>query len=237
MKKIRVEAKYKNFIELLDFSHGKYNTANVFRDFILIFAIAIHNGFYYRQEYEDIYLQVINKYQKEEHQIFFKLIEELINIYFSEREIKDILGEIYTQIGAYSKTNQQFFTPNHVANAMANMTVQNEGYFKNKQYITINDPACGSGVLLINIADVLNKQKINYTEKALFVGQDIDFVCVCMTYIQMYMFNMPGIVIQGNSLLDERNKVLYTPQYIVGEWYKKDLNEKRRNNNDKERAS
>ena len=219
--KICINEKYKEFVKLLEFSNGKYRATEVFKDFVLMFAISIQNGFCYSQEYEDLYLQTIKKYEKSEHQYFFKLVEELVKLYSKRDEINDILGEIYSQIGAISKQNQQFFTPNHIAKAMAKIAIGDLKDINKKDYISINDPACGSGVLLLGVANELDSKKINYKRKALFVAQDIDLICVCMTYIQMFFYNMAGIVIQGNSLIDEQIRVFYTPEFIMKKWYEK----------------
>ncbi len=219
--KVYIENKYKNFVNLLKFSYGKYHITDVFRDFVLMFAISIQNWFYYRQEYEDLYLQTIKKYQKSEHQFFFKLVGELVKLISNEDEITDVLGEIYAKIGAYSKQNQQFFTPTHLAKAMAKLQLGNVEDLNKKNFITVNDPACGSGVLLLSVANELDSKKIDYKSKALFVAQDIDLICVCMTYIQMFFYNMAGIVIQGNSLINEQIRVFYTPEYIMKKWNEK----------------
>ena len=218
--KTYIDEKYKKFVNLLEFSNGKYKITDVFRDFILMFTIAIQNSVYFRQEYEDLYLQTIKKYEKNEYLNFFKLVKELNTLFMTNRnEKKDILGEIYIQIGANSKQNQQFFTPIHVAKAMAKM--QLDDLKDINDFITINDPACGSGVLLLSAADELDLKKIDYRSKVLFVAQDIDFTCVCMTYIQMFFYNMAGVVIQGNSLLNEQIRIFYTPEYIIKKWYKR----------------
>src|SRR5574344_499533 len=98
--KHNINEKYKRFVELLDFSNGKYSKVDVFRDFLMLFAIAIKNKFYFEQENEDA------------------------------------LGEISSQIGGLSIANQQFFTPNNVAEMMGKLLIKNQEI---KNYITIND--------------------------------------------------------------------------------------------------
>ena len=44
-----INPKYRNFINLLDFSKGKYDSKDVFNDFVIIYAIAIKNKFHYEQ--------------------------------------------------------------------------------------------------------------------------------------------------------------------------------------------
>ena len=72
--KVRVNNKYKEFVKLLDFSNGKYNITDIFRDFVVMFAIAIQNQHNFIKEDEEIYLETIKKYSKEERNIFPKLM-------------------------------------------------------------------------------------------------------------------------------------------------------------------
>ena len=45
-----INPKNRKFIDLLDFSNGKYDIKEVFNDFVIIYAIAIKNKFYYEKE-------------------------------------------------------------------------------------------------------------------------------------------------------------------------------------------
>ena len=218
--KLRVNNEYKNFCNLLDFGYGKYDIRDIFRDFAVIFAISIKNSVLYDQVDEDIYLRIIKKYEKNEIEYFIKMVGELIKIYSSTEEIKDVLGEIYGQIGAVSKASHQFLTPNHVAKAIGKMSI-NESEINNREYIKIYDPACGSGVLTLGYIDELKNSKIDYKKKVIIVARDIDFTCVCMTYIQFSIYKIPGIVILGNTLRKEAKKFFYTPEFFVGGWDKK----------------
>ena len=83
---MEINQRYKKIIELLNFSNGKYSKVDVFRDFILMFAISIQNTFYYIQEYEDLYFQVLKKFKKEEYYIFYLLVEELVRLFINEDE-------------------------------------------------------------------------------------------------------------------------------------------------------
>lgn len=56
---------------------------------------------------------------------------------------------------------------------------------KGKRYISVNDPACGAGAMLIAFANVAKKHGINYQKHVLFVAQDIDRTAAMMCYIQM----------------------------------------------------
>ena len=218
--KLRVNDEYKNFCKLLDFGQGKYDIRDVFRDFVAIFAITIKNNVLYNQVDEDIFFRIIKKYEKSEIKYFIKMVCELIKIYSSTKEIKDVLGEIYGQIGATSEASQQFFTPNSIAKAIGEKTFDESEINKN-EYIKIYDPACGSGVLTLGYIDKLKNNKIDYKKRSITVARDIDFICVCMTYIQFSVYEIPGIVILGNTLNKEMNKIFCTPEFVLGRWDEK----------------
>ena len=185
-----------------------------------MFAIAIKNNFDYSQEDENIYLQITKKYKKSELKIFIELSTKLILMYLENDEIEDVLGEIFGQIGANSRQRGQIFTPMHIAKMMSS-TVLTEDEIKKEKFILIKDPACGSGVLLLGAAQYLNENKIDYRNKMLVEAQDVDFICFCMAYIQLSLYNIPGRVILGNTLLNEKRKVFYTPEFFIGKWKEK----------------
>lgn len=69
-------------------------------------------------------------------------------------------------------------------------------------YLSICDPTCGSGCLLIAAGWACEEgQKIeNPKEHLFFVGQDLDRVVALMCYIQLSILGYAGYVIVGDSL-------------------------------------
>lgn len=210
--RLHIKDEYKKFVDLLDFSRGKYSISQVFEDFLYISAIALKNSCDFDKKEEDWYFSIIKKYEREELNVFAKLLAELVWIIAKENKFIDVLGEIYQAININSKGSGQFFTPNHIAEAMAKMIIDKAS--SNDGVIKVNDPTCGSGVLLLNAANSIKDKNIDYTERLIVCGQDIDIRCFCMTYIQLSLAGIPGIVILGNSLLNEQRKIYYTPQYV-----------------------
>lgn len=207
-----IKDEYKKFVDLLDFSRRKYSIGQVFEDFLYMSAIAIKNSCDFNKNEEDWYLSIVKKYEKQEVNVFPKLLAELVWIIVKDDRFRDVLGEIYQAINSNSKVSGQFFTPNHIAEVMAKMIIDKAS--SNDGVIKINDPACGSGVLLLNVANSIKDKNLDYSKKLLVYGQDIDIRCFCMTYIQLSLAGIPGIVILGNSLLNEQRKIYYTPQYV-----------------------
>ncbi len=82
------------------------------------------------------------------------------------------------------------------------------------EIITINDPCCGGGGLLIAALDVLRDNKFNYARNCFMDAGDIDIRCVHMTYLQLSLAGVPAIVRHQNALTRELWSVWYTPAYI-----------------------
>jgi hypothetical protein len=91
---------------------------------------------------------------------------------------------------------------------------------KGKDVITLNEPTCGAGGMVLAAADVLwNKHKFNYADRMVVVAQDIDIRCVYMTYLQAALAGIPAIVYHCNTLTMQVWDAFYTPAYLF-QWPK-----------------
>lgn len=142
--------------------------------------------------YEERYMAIVNKY-KENKTVekgkrpaeFFANAWALLNAETLQKN-KDIIGQIYVDRITFGE-HGQFYTPEHVCNAMAKMLIGDDNELK-----TICDPCCGSGRMLIE-ASANNPN-------AMFYGTDIDIRCAKMTVINMYLFDLNSEITWGNSL-------------------------------------
>lgn len=69
---------------------------------------------------------------------------------------------------------------------MAEMTYGDgnvEAQLVQKGYLSVSDPACGAGAMLIAFANVLKAHGINFQKNTLFVAQDIDVTATRMCYL------------------------------------------------------
>ena len=73
-----------------------------------------------------------------------------------------------------------------------------EVQIEKKGHISVNDPACGAGAMLIAFANVAKKHGINYQKQVLFIAQDIDRTAAMMCYIQLSLLGCPAIVAVGD---------------------------------------
>lgn len=174
-----------------------------------------------KDEREKRYLQIIKKYQKEEQaliaEIFSMIFALLSSVVYDNGRFYDNLGELFMRCNQGSSSAGQYFTPYHVSEMMARMTIGDEILEKSKNdgILTLNDSCCGGGGMMMAALDVLkNKYNINYTRNCFILCSDIDLRCVHMAYLQLSLAGVPAIVKHQNSLTCETWSIWKTPAFI-----------------------
>lgn len=136
-------------------------------------------------------------------------------LYWAIREHEDdpcdILGDIYHELRLNNEWNGQFFTPDNICRMMAQIITPVDEFSDKKKPVTINEPTCGSGTMIIGAIWAMQRQNFDYQHRAFFVAQDIDIRCVWMAYIQLSLYRIPAVVIHGNTLMMEEWSRWYTP--------------------------
>lgn len=143
--------------------------------------------------------------------------------HFDEREA------LYLRtIKRYNK-QEQIFTPYHVCELMAEITMEDiVGKVEKDGYITLNDPCCGAGATLIAGIHAarkrLEKANLNYQNHILVAAQDIDMVVALMCYIQLSLLGVAAYIKVGNSLTepmtenDSLDNYWFTMMYFSDIW-------------------
>ena len=141
-----------------------------------------------------------------------------------ENPEQDFLGSMYHRLNLHQEQKGQFFTPYHVSHLMAELQFDNDSIQKHlseKGYISVNDPTCGAGALLIAFANVAKKKGLNIQNEVLIVAQDIDAIAAMMCYIQLAILECSATIIIGDSLakpdFHPDNDVWYTPAYALNQ--------------------
>lgn len=197
----------KDFIKAFNRLSYRHNPWTVWQHFINMAACSISNAVDRQPETwrrrEESYLATVKAYDKEELDDFVKMFGLLVQA-LEENPAQDFLGNLYMSLDFGRGWSGQFFTPWHVAEFMAQIELANGVVFSELEkqgYISVNDPACGAGCMLIAFAQACRKmEKINYQRQVLFVGQDIDRVVAQMCYIQLSLLGCPGYVVVGDTL-------------------------------------
>ena len=187
-------------------------------------AIAVSNlvDLPQREKREERYLQIMKGYPKEDQNaladIFAKIYALLSSVVYDDGKFDDYLGKLFMNTDLGNEHTGQFFTPYHISHFMAEVTLTGE-LVKEKadrdEIITITDPCCGSGGMLVAALDVLKSRGVNYARNCYLDAADIDLRCVHMTYLQLSLAGAPAIVRHQNSLTRGLWSVWYTPAFIM----------------------
>jgi type I restriction enzyme M protein len=127
----------------------------------------------------------------------------------------DILGDAYEYLMRHfatesGKSKGQFYTPAEVSRIIAQILEINKA--KTSPDTTVYDPTCGSGSLLLKVADEATSQVTLY-------GQEKDAATSGLARMNMILHNNPtALVVQGNTLTDPKFKdggTLKTFDYVV----------------------
>ncbi len=197
----------------------------VFRDWVEMAAIAFANQIKteYWQEREDAYLNITGNYKREELDKFCFCLSKLV-LLFQEHGFNDWLGELFMEMEISNKDSGQFFTPYTLSQLMASMTISDEiSLNKDDKKITLNEPAVGSGGIVLAAAERLHKLDVDYRERLSVTCVDVDLRCVHMAYIQLVLTGVPAVVVHGNTLTLEEHSCWVTPEY-----FRQSVNEKQK---------
>lgn len=208
----------------------RHRSWDIWSDFIIMFACALSNPVdkNHFDEREALYLRTIKKYNKQEQPLFSELAAYTV-VALEENQEQDFLGSIYTELGFNSKEHEQIFTPYHVCELMAEITMEDVvEKVKKDRYITLNDPCCGAGATLIAGIHAarkrLEKANLNYQNHILVAAQDIDMVVALMCYIQLSLLGVAAYIKVGNSLTepmtenDSLDNYWFTMMYFSDIW-------------------
>lgn len=207
----------KEFIKSFNKLTHKHHPHTAWTDFVTMAACAISNRVdaNHFKEREQLYLDLIGKYDTVEQKLFPELLATTVKA-LQENTDQDFLGSLYMQLEISNDKLGQFFTPYSISQMMGEIEATTAK--KISKPIRICEPACGSGGLLIAFANALARQNVNYQENVFFTATDLDKTAALMCYIQMSFLGCAGVVTVGNTLTEEVFELWYTPMYFNDVW-------------------
>jgi hypothetical protein len=129
-------------------------------------------------------------------------------------EFRDILGETFEALELMNEHAGQFFTPSDVADLMAQLTVD-EAFvretLRTKRFVTMDEPAVGSGRTVLPLVRMYHGWRLDWTHHLLVNAADLDWRCVCMTYVTLALYDVPAKVWHMDTLRMQVHSVLWTP--------------------------
>lgn len=226
----------RTMIKLFDSLCGSRSRWQVWSDMVYMIAASISNAVdkSNAKGREETYLAIASNYNEKQMDCFAKIFAEIV-MELEDCPDQDLLGELFMALELGNAHNGQFFTPYDVCRAMASISNDNiKARIERDHWISVNDPACGAGALLVAFANECRRPgvDVNYQTSVLFVAQDIDMVAGLMCYIQLSILGCPGYVAIANTLtnpctsIDSRGliprhgeHIWYTPFYFREEWH------------------
>ncbi|HEY3986714.1 N-6 DNA methylase [Cedecea sp.] len=207
----------KAFITLFNQTARYHHRHKVFEDFVSCSVIALENRLCFSEERERKYLRIAGSYQKPDMNRMAQLLAHVVN--GLQAGFCDFLGQAFMQLDLGDKYRGQFFTPWDVSVMMASVLLGDvKTLFKQKTFITLSEPACGAGCMVLAVADTLNQAGYALHRHLWFSATDVDPLAAGMAYIQLSLCGVAGEVVIGNSLMNERRRILYTPAHYFGNW-------------------
>ena len=219
-------ANHKDIADILGMIHDR-DHYTVIRDFFELSAISIRNNFDHGNEYANLekrYMEIARGYKKEYLEGFAKafglLGEKIRSAVEGNAPFADWAGELYMDSGTSNGKAGQFFTPYSVSQCMARINFPKDEVLAKlgsdpNRVLTIYEPTCGAGGLIVAAIDALNEAGVNYSWNAFVDCGDIDPRCVHMTYVTLSLLGVPAVVRLGDALMMEYRQTWFTPAYLM----------------------
>lgn len=224
-KEAPLEPSINDFINIIN-KFQSHDVWTAYSDFMSIAALNIVDVMEQRCNInvKEEMLQTYKKYNVKEQMFFPKLLS--IFIYLMDKAVNsgkmdDIAGTIFHNLDLGSKQTGQFFTPQHIAEAMVNAQFD-INYVKktinDKGFVYISEPSCGAGVNVLGFATAMMSNQLNPQTQLFVETTDIDKRCVNMCYVQLTYYGIPAIVTHGDAITNKVWNKLKTPAYYLNSW-------------------
>ena len=206
----------KEFIKEVEAASGHRFAVEVFADMVRAMAIAIESPLTFgerREQLEAEYAQIRGRYDADEFAHFPRAFAIVCAALQARRE--DFLGHALEHLGASNTRNGQFLTPVCVSRMMAALLYPKLDDYTPGKIIKLNDPSCGTSVLLIEGAERLISQGVRQADLLVIAG-DIDLRACDASYVQLAFLGYPAIVQHMDALAMKRiSPDRFTPGYFL----------------------
>lgn len=128
----------------------------------------------------------------------------IVSLALDEENGRDFLGPIVTEREFLNSHIGQFFTPWDLCSLMVRMTMTDAlATLKERGFLTIGEPACGAGAMVLSAASFLLEQGVDVGRDVWFVATDLSDFCSRTAFVQMALCGYSGLVRHANSLTNE----------------------------------
>lgn len=128
----------------------------------------------------------------------------------------DFVGPVFSEIAADDWMGQ-FFTPHEVSLLIAKMTFGStrESVLDGKPYVTISEPACGVGGMILAACVALRDAGVDPARETHWHAVDVDARAYHACYLQLAFADVSAVVVHGNTLSLQTWGSMPTPAAIA----------------------
>lgn len=214
-------------LKMMERSNNRVGRYELLSDVFELGTLAVSNRFCFdkqvHNEREETYGRIMKKYEGDMQELITSIFSEIFLLLTQQLNphigFNDYLGELYMKSETSNSKAGQFFTPCHISKLCASVSLneaQIKDAIKNDEILTLNEPACGSGGMIIAAIDELyNRYHFNISRNLFVECSDIDSRCVHMTYLQLGLAGIPAVIYQRDTLSMRTWQRWDTPAYTI----------------------
>ncbi len=197
----------------------QHDGSRVFADFVEAAAISLRQPIYQNPEEEKRYMDIIKPYTREQVNLLPELLG--ITVVALEKKPHDFLGTVFQSLELNSRELAQYFTPGCICKLIGSCLFSKEKVeqcIRQKGYVTLSDPACGSGGMLIEVIRSFRELGFNPHTQLLIDANDVSHVAVCMVYIQLTLLGAAAVISRRNTITQQNFYTYHTPVFFWENW-------------------
>ena len=183
-----------DFRKILERLSHRHDARRVFDAFTRLAACAVA-----AQTREAEYLEEAKRWERPDMDTFAEALGALVSE-METRPFEDIIGGCYMEFALSQKGQQwngEFHTPKTICDLMARMTLGDLESLPAEGPITVCEPACGAGAMILSLAEACPPE---VRRRLRVTAIDISRTACDMAFINTTLWGVPTRVIHGNSL-------------------------------------
>jgi N-6 DNA Methylase len=183
-----------DFRKLLERIAHRRDLRQVFEAFLCFAACALA-----AQTREKEYLEEAQRWERSDLDLFGQALGALV-CEMETKPFEDVIGGYYIEVAVSTKGQQwngEFHTPKAVCELVAGMLLGDINSFPAEGPITVCEPACGAGAMILALGRVCPPEM---RRRLRVTAIDINRSACHMTFINTTLWGIPTRVIHGNAL-------------------------------------
>lgn len=191
---MKKESHLNDFRKILERLSHRHNIRQVFDAFTRLTACALA-----AQTREAEYLEEAKRWERTDLDAFAEALAALVGE-METRPFEDIIGGYYMEFALSQKSQQwngEFHTPKPICDLMAQMTIGGGASLPAEGPITVCDPACGAGAMILSFGQYCPPE---VRRRLRVTAIDINRTACDMAFINTTLWGIPTRIIHGNSL-------------------------------------